>query len=106
MIGHSIIADYGNNRIYRIDEIMFDMNPLSTFQDRDGNKITYKDYFKKAYGKVINNVKQPLFAYDDKRTKQRIFLVPELVHMTGLTDDQRNNFKLMKEMAVYTKLEP
>ncbi len=38
---------------------------------------------------------------DDTRTG---FLVPELCYMTGLTDRQRNDFRLMKTIATVTKL--
>ena len=33
-----------------------------------------------------------------------IYLVPELVCLTGLTDEQRQNFRTMKELGRYTKL--
>jgi aubergine-like protein len=35
-----------------------------------------------------------------------MYLVPELVAMTGLTDEQRRDFRLMRDVAYYTKLEP
>ena len=34
-----------------------------------------------------------------------IYLVPELMCLTGLTDDQKNNFKIMKSLGEYTKLD-
>lgn len=33
-------------------------------------------------------------------------MIPEFCNMTGLTDDQRKNFGLMKDIAVHTKLTP
>lgn len=32
------------------------------------------------------------------------YLVPELVSLTGLTDEQRDNFNVMKALAEFTKL--
>lgn len=31
MVGLSVIANYGNHRIYKIDDIDFDLTPRSTF---------------------------------------------------------------------------
>jgi aubergine-like protein len=38
--------------------------------------------------------------------KKTIYLIPELMNMTGLTDQMRNNGRLMKALAEYTKLSP
>lgn len=35
-----------------------------------------------------------------------LYLLPELCNMTGLTDDQRANFGLMKDMGVHTRVDP
>lgn len=35
-----------------------------------------------------------------------IHLIPEVCHMTGLTDQQRANFRLMSDLATYTCLDP
>jgi len=32
-----------------------------------------------------------------------VFLVPELCNMTGLSDAQRADFNLMKDLAIYTR---
>ncbi len=36
VVGLSVIASYGNYRIYRIDDIRFDLSPRSTFDTPDG----------------------------------------------------------------------
>ncbi len=36
----------------------------------------------------------------------KIFLIPELMQMTGLTDDMRKNRYLMTAISQYTKIEP
>ena len=35
-----------------------------------------------------------------------VYLVPELCRMTGLTDEMRGNFNLMKALAEYTRVGP
>jgi aubergine len=35
-----------------------------------------------------------------------LWLVPELCRLTGLTDDMRNNFQLMKSIADHTRMVP
>ena len=35
-----------------------------------------------------------------------VYLVPELCNMTGLSEDQRSNFQLMKALGAYTRQEP
>jgi aubergine-like protein len=40
------------------------------------------------------------------RTITSVYLVPELMKLTGLTDEQRSDFELMKQLAEFTKLTP
>ena len=35
-----------------------------------------------------------------------ILLIPELCHMTGLTDEMRSDFRVMKDLAVHTRVGP
>lgn len=35
-----------------------------------------------------------------------IYLIPELVSLTGMSDEDRANHNAMKEIAPFTKLEP
>lgn len=35
-----------------------------------------------------------------------VYLVPELCRLTGLTDEMRANNSLMKDLAVYTRVDP
>ncbi len=57
--GLIVLTNYGNNRTYRIEEILYNENPLDTFE-REGASISYQDYFKMAYGVAIKDLKQPL----------------------------------------------
>ena len=70
-------------------------------QKKDGSQISFKDYYKSRYNVNVTDPKQPLLISMPKMADQRrgfdqpIILVPELCNMTGLSDDQRANFKLM-----------
>lgn len=78
------------------------------------------EYYKERYGLTIKNKTQPLLVHNknqyenyevdgiQKRRKvvQEICLIPELVNMTGIRDEEKANRNLMKDLAEYTKLEP
>jgi hypothetical protein len=38
--------------------------------------------------------------------EQLVCLVPELCYLTGLTDTMRNDFHVMKDIAMYTRITP
>ena len=63
-------------------------------------------YYKERYGIDIKNPSQPLIHAQGKKIKGKateIYLIPELCSLTGLTDEMRNDFHLMKEIAETTK---
>lgn len=77
------------------------------------------DYYKEVYGLNIKNNKQPLLLVEKAAKKQiakggkeiekiieYIYLIPELVSPTGMTDEQRADHATMKALAPYTKLNP
>ena len=112
LIGFSVLADYVGFRYYKVDDVDFKKNPESTFTSKEG-EITYLDYFKKKYGIVIKDKKQPLILSvlrrrdtEGKEIPRNIYLIPEMCRMTGLTDEMRADFGIMKELAYSTKLEP
>ncbi|XP_050347903.1 piwi-like protein Ago3 [Nymphalis io] len=116
LIGCSVMTMY-NKKLFRVDSIDDTMNPRSTFEKNEKGvmvKLSYMEYYKKNYGIDILDVDQPmLISRDSKRmpgsekpTDFMICLVPELCQLTGLTDDQRSNFRLMKDVATYTRITP
>ncbi|CAH2043482.1 unnamed protein product, partial [Iphiclides podalirius] len=116
LIGCSVMTTY-NKKLFRVDSIDDSMNPRSTFEKTENGqpvKISFVDYYKKNYGIDIMDWDQPLLiSRDTKRmpgaeqpTDFMICLVPELCQLTGLTDDQRSNFRLMKDVATYTRITP
>ena len=64
------------------------------------------------YNITIRDKDQPMIVSRPKRKDQRegapemLYLLPELCNMTGLTDEQRANFGLMKDMGVHTRVDP
>ena len=43
---------------------------------------------------------------DDDPESRNIYLIPEMCAMTGLTDDMRNDQRLMKELSNHTRISP
>ncbi|XP_015776705.1 PREDICTED: piwi-like protein 1 [Acropora digitifera] len=116
LIGQIVLTRY-NNKTYRIDDIKWDTHPNHTFPGRFKGverDISYVDYYKEVYDKQIIDMDQPLLVSRLKKIpgqKMRIqdgeiLLVPELCFLTGLTDDMRNDFSLMKDLAVHTRVDP
>ena len=74
--------------------------------------MDYREYYLQKHDKKIEDGDQPLLVSMPKLKERRggndgpVFLVPELCFMTGLTDEQRANFRLMKAMAEYTRQTP
>jgi aubergine-like protein len=115
IIGRNFLASYGNNRVYRIDGIEKNMTPLSEFPDLQKAR-TFKEYFKKQYNVSIEDVNQWM-AYSIRLVKtqvgnqlvekeERVYLVPELLKPTGLTDELRKDKNAMQDIAKFTKLYP
>jgi len=112
LIDHSVLADYANYRNYRITDIDFKKTPKSTFQSIKGD-ISYAEYFLSKYSIKIKDLNQPMLVSsiferkpDGTKAERTVHLVPELCKMTGLDDDQRADYRVMKDLAKYTKLEP
>lgn len=74
---------------------------MDTFSTKTG-EITYVQYYKQQYNIDIKDKKQPLLiSHDDKRVsgqKEKVTftfsIIPEISYLTGLTDEQRADFKV------------
>ena len=115
ILGKSFLADYGNQRIYRVEEIDDSKTPLSKFPNDEFKN--YAEYFLKRYGYKIEYPDQ--FLVIAKRRKkviqpggkkievvEDIHLIPEMLKPTGLTDEMRRDFRIMRDVANYTQLTP
>ncbi|XP_022171132.1 piwi-like protein Ago3 [Myzus persicae] len=112
LCGATVITHY-NRKTYRVDDVDFTMNPLSTF-DQHGVQVSYKDYYKKMYDIEIKNLQQPMMItkakkkdINNKNDNEGICcLVPELCNLTGLTEAMKTDFKLMKALQNHTLVTP
>ncbi|NXF13603.1 PIWL1 protein, partial [Smithornis capensis] len=110
LIGLTVLTKY-NNRTYRVDGIDWDASPQCTFRKADGSEISYVDYYKMQYNQEITDLNQPVLISESKRKRGTtmpvaVVLIPELCFLTGLTERMRNDFNMMKDLAVHTRLPP
>ena len=99
-------------KTYRIDDILWDENPTKSFERKNGEFETFIAYYERRYGKTLRDGKQPLLVSMPTVKEKRdgpsgpVKLIPELCFMTGLSDEQRADFDLMKAMGDYTRQDP
>ncbi|XP_075903162.1 piwi-like protein 1 [Nelusetta ayraudi] len=111
LVGLIVLTKY-NNKTYRIDDIVWDQNPMNTFKKGDAD-VSFMSYYKTQYNLDISNSRQPLLVSHAKKAAPAgapppgpALLVPELCYLTGLTDKMRNDFSIMKALLDHTKLNP
>ncbi|CAG9313019.1 unnamed protein product [Blepharisma stoltei] len=95
-----------NKKTYKVVDIDFDSTAESTFQDSTGKVQTYKEYYEKRWQKNIEHNEQPLLKATTNKNPNPCYLIPEFCVLTGLTDEMRADFNIMKDMANATKKEP
>jgi aubergine-like protein len=119
IVGEIVLTRY-NNRTYRVDDIDWSKNPMSTFQSSSGEEVSFMDYYKKAYDAVIKDNKQPLLVSRPRKKDEMaarrmgkdpasigpVLLIPELCTRTGLSEEARSDFKIMKDVGTYTRQAP
>lgn len=114
LIGKTVLAFYGNFRMYRIDDIDFKRNPTTNWKlgtpEKGTGAMNFIQYYKEKYNITIKAENQPLLIHIDKKAKniknQEISLIPELCRMTGITDQMKSDFRCMKAVSEKTKLHP
>ena len=114
----TVLATYGSLRTYRIESIDHDSSPkVKSFNIKQGDQmktITVADYYKQQYNINIRDLEQPLIIAetkstnknntkkgnsgiidlkkgDDEGNKPVIYLIPELVYITGNPDNTEKN---------------
>jgi len=111
LLGQIVITKY-NNKTYKISEVRLDMSPSDEFENKKGEKVKFSDYYLQRWGMKITDLNQPMIVSIPKekdkmgKVQAPIQLVPELCNMTGLSEEQRSNFSLMKDLGVYTRQGP
>ena len=74
--------------------------------------INLAQYYEKQYDIKLWDPQQPLLISMPKAKDKRagitepVKLIPELCLMTGLTDRQRNDFRLMQELSAQLRMDP
>ena len=102
LIGSSVLTLY-NKKCYKVDGIDWDMSPCSTFE-KEGAQTDFKAYYTSRWSREIKHDNQPLLK--SKLKTMTCYLLPEFCVMTGLTDEIRSDFNIMKDIANATKKEP
>ena len=97
LTGATVVTRY-NQKTYRVERVDFAMSPATTF-DKNGEQVSYSEYYKTRYNETIKDPNQPLLINKDRKTGNEVALIPELCQLTGLTDAMRADFRLMKDLA-------
>uniref|UniRef100_A0AAU7VGH8 Piwi-like protein 1B n=1 Tax=Enchytraeus coronatus TaxID=208440 RepID=A0AAU7VGH8_9ANNE len=111
LIGQIVLTRY-NNKTYRIDSINWNGTPKSPFTRSDGTEELFMDYFQRAYGIRLTDMDQPLLCSNPKSKgrggsgEDLLILLPELCYLTGLMDEVRTDYSIMRDIATHTRVEP
>lgn len=115
VIGQTFITNYGAFHSYRIEGVSKSKTPASKFPER--SYFTFYDYFKSRYHVEIQYMNQFLVYAEKevrdtasdgtiKKRSERIYLVPELLKPTGMTDKMRTDVGFMRKLADEIKYSP
>ena len=112
LMGAVVLTRY-NNQTYIVDDVAWDQDASDTFKDDTGREKSFVDYYRQKYNIDIKDKKQLMLVSRAKRktreeedVPKNILLVPELCKMTGLTDQMRSDFRVMKDVAQFTRVTP
>jgi aubergine-like protein len=124
LVGEIVLTRY-NNKTYRVDDIDWERNPTFEFEanvrvngpdrrETERKVVTMVQYYQQNYNIAIQDHHQPLLVSKPKKRDIRarggddspILLVPELCTRTGLSEEARADFRLMKDVAIYTRVSP
>ena len=92
----TVVTNY-NFRVYRINQVHFDMNPFHTFayHQRGGSdvekfvEITYAKLSETFHEKSVTFERRPLLEAYPEKAQERVFLLPEVCCTAGVTDEMR-----------------
>ncbi|KAL7051545.1 hypothetical protein ACKWTF_004499 [Chironomus riparius] len=110
IVGMTVISAY-NNKNYRIDDIDFRKSPQDTFEI-NGKTKSFVEYFSERYNIKIRDYRQPMLISKPKARDRRggrnlaVSLIPELSSPVGVTDEMRNDFGKMRDLADKTRMTP
>ena len=127
-IHKTVLTNYGIPRTYKIKKIKFDRTPKSqviNLNDRNQNEmkqetISLSNYYKNVYN-INVDINQPIIIAEQKMNKKKnvsknkenndeennIYLIPELLYLTGIEEDGKNNLRRrQKNLNNKTKINP
>eukprot|EP00029_Vermamoeba_vermiformis_P005152 TRINITY_DN1712_c0_g1_i1.p1 TRINITY_DN1712_c0_g1~~TRINITY_DN1712_c0_g1_i1.p1 ORF type:complete len:808 (-),score=167.64 TRINITY_DN1712_c0_g1_i1:34-2457(-) len=95
MIGQSVYCEH-NRRHYIVSAVRSDLTPRSTFDLKDGTKVSYAQYYEKRYGLRLRTENQPMLEVTQRRKQgvESIFLVPEFCKIAGIPKHELKNTRL------------
>ena len=109
LIGKSFKVSYGSERKYKIDDILFDRNPVKQTINYDGKSINLVKYYNTKYKVDIEDLEQPLILVRSKTKNnetQNNYYIPEFCFLENLEENNVKDREFMTQLAKYTKLDP
>jgi aubergine-like protein len=103
LTGSNVLTLY-NRKSYRVEDVDFNKSPRDSFTTEKGVTQTFKEYYQNRWGKPVTSDDQPLLFI--KEREKELYLLPEFCVLTGLTDEIRSDFNIMKDLANATKKDP
>ena len=83
-MNRTIMTNYGKTRYVKVEDVLFvDLSQVII----ESCKMPLTEYYKFRYDYEIKNLKQPLIYANNKKSKFKTYLVPELCLMTGIPED-------------------
>lgn len=113
--GRMYLNTCGPIKLVRIHGLDLNLTPASPCPIE--GYATYRDYFEQEYGVVVREEDQYL-AYcmtkvktrtaqgEELTTKKKKYYLPEFLVGTGMSDREKQNFRLMNTVSTFTKLTP
>jgi len=113
--GRAVITQY-NNKIYKINEVVFNSKPSELTMkdpvDFEGSKeITVRDFYLDKYNIEVEDREPSVLLCHDLAPRKRdmgktrvLYIVPELCQLTGYPPKIRKNHALMKKLARVNKI--
>lgn len=101
--GSSIVADWGNKRTYRVEDVDFERTPgVYEFMWND-RMVKLAEYFKQVYDKSVSDVTQPCFVVKIGESEQ--LLPSEFCLIDGVPDSIRKSAGMRDALAM-TRVSP
>ena len=109
---NKIVMTMYNHKCHKISRFEWGLTPAMTFTRRlmpgeralQPSEISIAEYMNKRYNIQHVDQYQPLVVSVDEKTQKESYLLPEFCALTGLTDENRANHNLMKELANYNNM--